>query len=307
MQKEEVLKDFLEYIRLEKGLSQNTENAYRRDLINYFNWLDSLNKQVESASLRDLEQYIAESSAGAKASSTARRISAIRHFYKYLQLEDYITDNPSELLELPKLDKYLPQVLSTHEINQLIAAIDASTDEGFRNKTMIELLYATGMRVSELISLRLSDLYLEESLVKVTGKGNKQRFVPVHKGAMDLLTIYIRDIRPKTAINKKSENFIFLNRRGVPLSRVMVFTFIKTYAKRSGIKKSISPHTFRHSFATHLVEAGADLRSVQDLLGHESILTTEIYTHLSHQHLRKMIQTYHPRSGMKVNLGEKDK
>lgn len=306
MQKGDVLNDFLEYIRLEKGLSENTENAYRRDLLRFFKWLESVGKSAESVTLKDLEQFIIKCTTSAKASSTARLISSVRHFYKYLQIEEYITENPAELLEIPKLEKYLPQVLSVHEINKIIDTIDVSTDEGFRNKTMIELLYATGMRVSELVSLRLSDIYFDESLVKVTGKGNKQRFIPVHQEAMNLLKIYIHEIRTQTELNKKSENFIFLSRRGIPLSRVMVFTFIKKYANLSGIKKSISPHTFRHSFATHLVEAGADLRSVQDLLGHESILTTEIYTHLSQKHLKKMIYTYHPRSGMKVKSGEKD-
>lgn len=302
MRKEDLLGDFLEYLKLEKGLSKNTESAYARDLDKYFKWLDNENLDVTAVRLVDIERFITACTPEAKATTVARLMSSIRHFYKYLQMEELITENPSELLELPKLEKYLPEVLSVAEVNNLISAIDVSTDEGFRNKTMIELLYATGMRVSELLSLRLSDVYFEESLIKVTGKGNKQRFIPVYQSALDLLRRYISDIRPKCQLSKKSENFIFLNKKGSPLSRVMVFTFIKKYARMSGVQKSVSPHTFRHSFATHLVEAGADLRSVQDLLGHESILTTEIYTHLSQKHLRKMIESYHPRSGKKIIL-----
>lgn len=301
MQKLEILKDFLEYLKLEKGLSVNTEVAYARDLRKYFAWLDQVHIEVTAASLTDIERYISETMHSAKSTSLARHISSIRQFYKYLQIEEYISENPAELLELPKLEKYLPEVLSVHEISRLISVIDASTDEGFRNKTMIELMYATGVRVSELVSLRLSDIYFDESLVKVTGKGNKQRFIPVHDEALSMLRIYIQEIRSKIPISKKTENFVFLNKRGAPLSRVMVFTFIKKYALNAGITKSISPHTFRHSFATHLVEAGADLRAVQDLLGHESILTTEIYTHLSQKHLKEMIEIYHPRAGMRPN------
>lgn len=306
MKPTDFLNDFIEYLNLEKGLSKNTEHSYASDIQKFLSWIENKDKHVLNVSLEDLETFIGESSKGLKSRTIARQISAIRQFYKFLQAEEYIQENPAELLELPKLEKYLPEVLSVDEINKIIEAIDASLDEGFRNKVIIEVLYATGMRVSELISLKLSDIYFEEALIKVTGKGNKQRFIPIHQNALHLLNIYINEIRSKFYDEKRSKNYVFLNRRGTPLSRVMVFTFIKKYAEAAGIQKKISPHTFRHSFATHLVEAGADLRAVQDLLGHESILTTEIYTHLSQKHLRDLINSYHPRSHRKLIFPEKD-
>lgn len=306
MKPTDFLNDFIEYLNLEKGLSKNTEHSYASDIQKFLSWIENKDKHVLNVSLEDLETYIRESAKGLKSRTIARQISAIRQFYKFLQSEEHIQENPAELLELPKLEKYLPEVLSVDEINKIIEAIDASLDEGFRNKVIIEVLYATGMRVSELISLKLSDIYFEEALIKVTGKGNKQRFIPIHQNALHLLNIYINEIRSKFYDEKRSKNYVFLNRRGTPLSRVMVFTFIKKYAEAAGIQKKISPHTFRHSFATHLVEAGADLRAVQDLLGHESILTTEIYTHLSQKHLRDLINSYHPRSHRKLIFPEKD-
>lgn len=306
MKPTDFLNDFIEYLNLEKGLSKNTEHSYASDIQKFLLWIENKDKHVLNVSPEDLETYIGESAKGLKSRTIARQISAIRQFYKFLQAEEHIQENPAELLELPKLEKYLPEVLSVDEINKIIEAIDASLDEGFRNKVIIEVLYATGMRVSELISLKLSDIYFEEALIKVTGKGNKQRFIPIHQNALHLLNIYINEIRSKFYDEKRSKNYVFLNRRGTPLSRVMVFTFIKKYAEAAGIQKKISPHTFRHSFATHLVEAGADLRAVQDLLGHESILTTEIYTHLSQKHLRDLINSYHPRSHRKLIFPEKD-
>lgn len=306
MKPTDLLSDFIEYLKLEKGLSQNTEKSYTADIQKFLAWTEKADKNVLTITLSDLETFIRESTTGLKSRSIARQITAIRQFYKFLQIEEYLQENPAELLELPKLEKYLPEVLSIDEINRIIEAIDVSTDEGFRNKVIIEVLYATGIRVSELVSLKLSDIYYEEELIKVTGKGNKQRFVPIHQNALHLLDIYIKEIRSKVIDEKKSKNYVFLNRRGAPLTRVMIFTFIKKYAEEAGIQKKISPHTFRHSFATHLVEAGADLRAVQDLLGHESILTTEIYTHLSQKHLRDMINTYHPRSHKKITLPKKD-
>ncbi|MFN4300267.1 MAG: site-specific tyrosine recombinase XerD [Thermaurantimonas sp.] len=306
MKSSDFLNDFIEYLKLERGLSQNTEKSYTTDIQKFLDWIDKTGKNVLNITLSDLETFIRESTTGLKSRSIARQITAIRQFYKFLQIEEYLQENPAELLELPKLEKYLPEVLNVDEINRIIEAIDVSTDEGFRNKTIIEVLYATGIRVSELVSLKLSDIYYEEGLIKVTGKGNKQRFVPIHQNALHLLDIYTKEIRTKVIDEKKSKNYVFLNRRGAPLTRVMIFTFIKKYAEEAGIQKKISPHTFRHSFATHLVEAGADLRAVQDLLGHESILTTEIYTHLSQKHLRDMINTYHPRSNKKITFPKKD-
>lgn len=292
-----LITDFIIYLRLERGLSKNTITSYSTDLHQFCNWCSQTGILISTATQKDLESYLMEAGKHKTPRSVARVVSSLKQFYKYLNMEEIIQENPAELLEIPKLEKYFPQVLSLNEINRIIEAIDASTDEGFRNKTIIELLYATGMRVSELTELRLSNVFWDESVIKISGKGNKERYVPVHAVGLNYLKTYIQEIRSKYAKDRTYNNFIFLNKNGTKLSRVTVFKFIKLYAQMAGITKNISPHTFRHSFATHLIEAGADLRVVQDLLGHESILTTEIYTHLSQKHLKEVVERYHPRSG----------
>ncbi|GCD79054.1 site-specific tyrosine recombinase XerD [Schleiferia thermophila] len=293
---EYLITDFITYLRLERGLSKNTISSYSNDLFQFYKWCSHSGISVTSATQKDLESYLIKTREIKTSRTIARIVSSLKQFYKYLSIEEIIQDNPAELLEVPKIEKYYPQVLSLDEINSIMDAIDVSTDEGFRNKTIIELLYATGMRVSELTELRLSSIYWDESVVKISGKGNKERYVPVHTICLGYLKTYIHEIRLKYVDARKSDTFLFLNKNGTKLSRVSVFKFIKSYAQKAGITKNISPHTFRHSFATHLIEAGADLRVVQDLLGHESILTTEIYTHLSRKHLRDVVEQYHPRS-----------
>jgi integrase/recombinase XerD len=226
----------------------------------------------------------------------ARTISGIKSFYKYLMVENKITIDPTSLLESPKIGRKLPDVLSIEEIDYLIDSVDLSKVEGQRNKAMIETLYSCGLRVSELVNLKITNLYLDQGYIRVEGKGNKERLVPVSGKAVEEIETYLANYRKKLNVAKDSENILFLNRRGKKLSRVMVFTIIKGLAEKAGIKKSISPHTFRHSFATHLINGGADLRAVQEMLGHESILTTEIYTHLDREYLKSTVQQFHPRA-----------
>jgi integrase/recombinase XerD len=233
---------------------------------------------------------------GMSAHSQARIISGIKSFYKYLLLENILNHNPTELIEAPKLGRKLPDTLSLEEINKIIEAIDLSTPEGQRNKAILETLYSCGLRVSELVNLKISNLYFNDEFIKVVGKGDKERLVPIGSVAIKQINIYKNEIRSNLAVKKEHEDVLFLNRRGSKLSRVMVFTIIKQLAFKIGLKKHISPHTFRHSFATHLIEGGADLRAVQEMLGHESITTTEIYTHLDRDYLRQAIIQFHPRS-----------
>ena len=249
--------------------------------------------RIELKHLQDFLKWIAE--LGLSARSQARIISGLRAFYKYLLLENEIRKDPTEMLESPKLGRKLPATLSVGEIDRLIGSIDLSTDEGKRNKAMLETLYGCGLRVSELVNLHLSDLFFEDGFVRIIGKGDKERLVPAGRTAQTEIRHYQQEIRTHIPVKKGSEDILFLSRRGSKLSRVMVFTLIKQLAEKAGIKKSISPHTFRHSFATHLVEGGADLRAVQEMLGHESITTTEIYTHLDREYLRSTIIQYHPR------------
>jgi integrase/recombinase XerD len=290
-------KDFGSYLLLERGLSKNTQEAYLRDLMRLEYWLQEKEMSIKQVQYIDLMDFVAEDSKKISARSTARLVSSIRQFFKFLLIEKHIDTNPAELLELPKLGFYLPDTLSVQEIDQLIAAIDLSLPEGERNRAMLETLYSCGLRVTELINLKLSYLYKEEGFIKVLGKGNKERLIPISKVALKYIDIYVNEIRIHQNIKKGEEDFIFLNqKRGSRLSRVYVFTMIKDLANKAGIHKNISPHTFRHSFATHLVQGGADLRVVQDLLGHESIITTEIYTHLSKEHLMQTLIKYHPRA-----------
>lgn len=290
-------KGFRAYMQLEKSLSAHSVDAYLHDvnlLTQYLQVIGAL-KSPEALVLKDLQkflQWIAE--LGMSAGSQARIISGLRAFFKYCQLEQITHHNPSELLEAPRLKRALPAVLALEEIEAMIAAIDLSSPEGTRNKAILETLYSCGLRVSELVGLRLSCLFFEVGFIRVIGKGDKERLIPIGRDAIRCLTIYIGQVRANGPIQKGAEDLVFLNRNGRSLSRVMVFYIIKDLAKKAGIQKIISPHTFRHSFATHLVEGGADLRAVQEMLGHESITTTEIYTHLDREYLRETLQKYHP-------------
>ena len=293
------IKGFQAYLKLEKGLSENSTEAYSRDIDKLQQFADSRSNSLkpDAFTLNDLRQFINwVNELGMIPSSQARILSGIKSFYKYLLAEDVIKNNPAELLESPKKMRKLPDTLSYQDINKLIEAIDLSKADGTRNKAIIEVLYSCGLRVSELTELKLSNLYLEIEFVKVIGKGNKERLVPIGGEAIKALKLWIEHNRVHIPIKKGEEDMVFLNRRGSRLSRVYIFMLIKQLAEMAGIKKSISPHTLRHSFATHLVEGGADLRAVQEMLGHESITTTEIYTHLDREYLKETIISYHPRN-----------
>lgn len=293
------IKGFQSYLKLEKSLSVNSIEAYSRDIEKLFQFSDREGFKInpENITLTDLRRFIVwAAELGMIPSSQARILSGIKSFYKYLLMEDLIKNDPSELLESPKIQRKLPDTLSIEDINKLIDAIDLSKPEGGRNKAILEVLYGCGLRVSELTELKLSNLYLDIEFIKVTGKGNKERLVPIGGSAIKALKIWIENIRVHIPIKKGEEDIVFLNRRGARLSRVYIFMVIKQLAELTGINKTISPHTFRHSFATHLVEGGADLRAVQEMLGHESITTTEIYTHLDREYLKGTIIQYHPRS-----------
>ncbi len=309
--------NFKAYLQIEKSLSKNSIEAYMHDLELLQKFLDdenankARNKQLYlSGSNKDafiLRKFIDYLNADYQEKyqrkisprSQARIISGIRAFYKYLLISDKIDTDPSKLLEMPNIGNKLPDFLSIEEIDRIEAAIDLSKPEGHRNRAIIETLYSCGLRVSELINLKITDLYFDLDFVKVTGKGNKERLVPVSKKMKTEIDLYIKSYRVHLDIKKEFENFLFLNRRGRKLTRNMIFLIVKELAKEAGIHKKISPHTFRHSFATHLVDGGADLRAVQEMLGHESITTTEIYTHLSKEYLKQTIIDYHPRSKMK--------
>jgi integrase/recombinase XerD len=287
------------YLQLEKSLSENSVEAYIHDVeklfqfINYFK-LDFAPEKVDYHLLQEFVKWV--NGLGMSARTQARVISGIKGFYKYLILENIIKSDPTELLESPKIGRKLPDTLNVEEINSLINAIDLSKPEGERNKAILETLYSCGLRVSELVNLRISGLYFDAGFVRVVGKGDKERLVPIGSVAKKHINIYLKGIRCHIVIKKGNEDILFLNRRGSKLTRVMIFTIIKQLAVKTGLKKKISPHTFRHSFATHLIEGGADLRAVQDMLGHESITTTEIYTHLNREFLRDTITRFHPRA-----------
>jgi integrase/recombinase XerD len=291
------IKDFVSYLKIEKGLAENSVLAYQNDVAKLSEFAIYLNKDASQLSYADLKYFIAELfDLGLSARSQARIISGIKQFYAFLLIENLIKEDPSELLEQPKIGRKLPEILTIEEIDALIAAIDLSKNEGHRNRAILETLYSCGMRVSELINLKFSDLYFDEGFIRVIGKGNKERLVPVSPQVQKEIELYQNHIRKHQEITKGHENFVFLNRRGSQLTRVMIFTIIKDLAQAIGLKKTISPHTFRHSFATHLIEGGANLRAIQDMLGHESITTTEIYTHLDQRFLREAILNYHPRN-----------
>lgn len=293
------VKQFEQYLRLEKSLSGNSVEAYLRDVRKLTDFLDLNSMQVSPdkitpAILRDFLEWVNE--LGMTVHSQARTLSGIRAFYKFLIMEDLMAHDPTETIEAPKLDRKLPDTLNFHEIEQLFSAIDLSTPEGTRNRAMLETLYSSGLRVSELLDLKLSNLYEDMGFIKVAGKGDKERLVPIGRDALKHIKLYREGVRCHLKIKKGHEDIVFLNRRGAKLTRVMVFTIIKDLAAKAGIQKQISPHTFRHSFATHLIEGGADLRAVQEMLGHESITTTEIYTHLDRDYLKQVIKDFHPRS-----------
>lgn len=293
------IKGFQAYLKLEKSLSANSIEAYTRDIERLYEYTETRDPKIhpENIVLADLRRFITwVNELGMIPSSQARILSGVKAFYKYMLMEDMIKSNPSELLESPKITRKLPDTLSYEDINKLIDAIDLSKPEGARNKAILETLYGCGLRVSELTELKLSNLYLDIEFIKVFGKGSKERLVPIGGSAVKALKIWIEQVRIHTPIKKGEEDLVFLNRRGSRLSRVYIFMVIKQLAALVGLKKTISPHTFRHSFATHLVEGGADLRAVQEMLGHESITTTEIYTHLDREYLKGTIIQFHPRN-----------
>lgn len=294
-----LLKQFKNYLNLERSLSTNSVDAYIHDVVKLKQFLEISNSNtypgtVTSQEVQNFLEYLNQ--LGMAAHSQARILSGIKAFYKFLILEEVISDDPTELIDAPKLGRKLPDTLSFPEIEIILGGIDLSTPEGARNRAMLETLYSSGLRVSELVDLRISNLFFDVGFLKVVGKGNKERLVPIGKDAIKYTKIYLEEVRKNIPVQKGFENFVFLNRRGKNLTRVMVFTIIKNLALLVGIKKNISPHTFRHSFATHLIEGGADLRAVQEMLGHESITTTEIYTHLDMDFLKQVIKDFHPRS-----------
>jgi integrase/recombinase XerD len=290
-------KGFKSYLQLEKSLSDNSVAAYLRDVDMLTQYLlgKKFRKKPSGLLLKDLQQFLKWiTELGMTATSQARIISGIRSFYKYCLLENISKTDPTTLLEAPKLKRTLPDVLSFNEIEKIIKQIDMSKPNGGRNKAIIEAMYSCGLRVTELVNLKISQLYLNIGFIRVIGKGDKERLVPIGRSAIKCIKIYMKDIRVHIDVKKSCEDVLFLNRRGNKLSRVMIFYIIKDLALKAGIKKTVSPHTFRHSFATHLVEGGADLRAVQEMLGHESITTTEIYTHLDREFLRKTLEQFHP-------------
>lgn len=292
-----LLKDYKRYLEFERNLSKNSILAYLNDVQKIRIFCEDHDLILENLTPQHIQDFLVWMNDFAISPFTqARLISALKAFFTFLQLEFNSASNPAELIETPRLARKLPDTLSVVEIDLLIQAVDLSSAEGMRNKAILEVLYGCGLRVSELIGLKISNLFLEVEFIKVEGKGNKERLIPIGNQAIKYLRIYLNEIRAQQSIKLGAEDFVFLNRRGAPLSRVMIFIIIKDLAKKISLKKSISPHTFRHSFASHLVEGGADLRAVQDMLGHESITTTEIYTHVDTDYLQSIITQYHPRS-----------
>lgn len=293
----QTLKDYQNYLRLERGLSSNSIINYSLDIKKLMKWLEANNMEVSPISISEetLQQFIYEIAKKVNPRSQSRIISGLKGFFNYLVFEDYIKINPLELIESPKLGRKLPDILSLEEIDSLIKVIDLSTPQGERNRAILETLYGCGLRVSELTNLKISDLFFDEGFIKVTGKGDKQRLVPIGPTTEKYINIYRKEIRVHQEIDAQAKDTVFLNRRGKALTRAMIFTIVKQLAEKAGIHKTISPHTFRHSFATHLLENGADLRAIQQMLGHESITTTEIYTHIDRKHLTEVINQFHPR------------
>ncbi|HTM98894.1 MAG TPA: site-specific tyrosine recombinase XerD [Pedobacter sp.] len=293
------LSGFRTYLKLERSLAEHSIEAYLNDVGKLVQYFEVINQpfNVHTLKLKDLREFISWlNNLGMQASSQARILSGIKAFFNYLLLEEIIAEDPTSLIEAPKLSRKLPDTLNITEINTLLDAIDASRFDGMRSKAIIEVLYGCGLRVSELSEMKISNIFPESEFIKIIGKGNKERLVPISGTALKFLSLYMNEVRLHLSIKKGHEDYVFLNRFGSRLSRISIFTLIKTLATKVGIHKTISPHTFRHSFATHLIEGGADLRAVQEMLGHASITTTEIYTHLDRDYLKSVITQYHPRS-----------
>lgn len=294
---ENSIKEFKYYLKVERSLADNSVNAYIRDIRKLADFSSKIKVNELNISVNEIREFIADlNSKNISARSQARIISGVKAFFKYLIIEDYITNDPTMLIENPKIGLKLPEVLSVGEIELIISSIDLSNKQGERNRAILETLYSCGLRVTELINLKISNINFKEGYIKVIGKGDKERLTPIGSNALKYISIYVNEVRIHQKISKNHEDFVFLNNRGSKLSRVMIFTLIKRIVDKVGIKKKVSPHTFRHSFATHLIEGGADLRAVQEMLGHESITTTEIYTHLDRDYLRSNIMQFHPRS-----------
>ncbi|AXG72088.1 tyrosine recombinase XerD [Kordia sp. SMS9] len=292
------LRDFTHFLKIERGLSENT-------IVNYSHDIEKLIRYIERTKINDtplsideatMQSFIYEIAKVVNARSQTRIISGLKSFFTYLVFEEYRKDNPMEMIEAPKIGRKLPDTLALEDIEKLIDAIDLSSSEGHRNKAIIETLYGCGLRVSELVNLKLSDLFFDEGFIRVTGKGDKQRFVPIGPITQKHITLYVKESRPFVKEVPEFSDTVFLNRRGKQLTRVMIFTIIKRLVEKIGLKKNVSPHTFRHSFATHLLENGADLRAIQLMLGHESITTTEIYMHVDRKHLADIMEKFHPRT-----------
>lgn len=293
-----LIRQFRDYLKVERSLSGNSVEAYEHDVVKFMQYLELTEPSVGPLLVKGkhIQQFLAYiTELGMSAYSQARILSGIKSFFRFLLMEEIRDDDPSSLIDSPKLGRKLPDTLSFPEIEEILLAIDLSTPEGMRNRAMLETLYSCGLRVTELVELKISNLFFDDGFVKVLGKGNKERLVPIGRDARKYIKIYREEVRCHLAIVKGAENFVFLNRRGNKLTRVMVFTIIKNIVAKIGLKKTVSPHTFRHSFATHLIEGGADLRAVQEMLGHESITTTEIYTHIDREFLRATLIQYHPR------------
>lgn len=292
------LKDFERYNKIERGLSENSISSYGRDLKKFVAWLETKNYALTPAEITTeiVRNFIYDISKDISPRTQSRMISSLKSFFNYLMLENYMEHHPMDLIETPKIGRKLPDTLAIAEIDNLIHNIDRSTPEGERNRVIIETLYSCGLRVSELIDLKISDLFFEEGFIKVTGKGNKQRFVPINPYTIRVINLYRNEIRNHMKVHPEHKDTLFLNRRGKGLTRAMIFHIVKELAIQADLGKSISPHTFRHSFATHLLENGADLRSIQMMLGHESITTTEIYMHVDRSHLSEVIEKHHPRA-----------
>ncbi|AVR46728.1 site-specific tyrosine recombinase XerD [Christiangramia fulva] len=297
MKWQQALDDYRFYLRLERGLSANSIQNYGLDVKKLMKYLDvnGISDSPLSISEKTIQEFIYDASKKVNARSQSRLISGLRSFFDFLIFEEYRKDNPLELIEAPKIGRKLPDTLSISEIDKIIAAIDLGKNEGERNRAIIETLYGCGLRVSELINLKVSDLFFEEGFIKVTGKGDKQRFVPISNYTVKFINIYKDEVRNHLEISPAHTDTLFLNRRGKKLTRAMIFTIVRRLTEAAGIRKTVSPHTFRHSFATHLLENGADLRAIQQMLGHESIITTEVYVHVERSHLRQVVEKFHPR------------
>ncbi len=297
MKWQQALKDYQSYLRIERGLSENSIDNYALDIKKLITWLDDSKIHTTAIAIKPevLKEFIYTIAKDVNPRSQSRIISGLKGFFNYLIFENYRETNPLELIESPKIGRKLPDTLAIEEIDQLISAIDLTSPQGERNRAMLETLYGCGLRVSELTSLKISDLFFKEGFIKITGKGDKQRFVPIGDATIKFIELYKKEVRVHQKIAPKAQDTLFLNRRGNQLTRAMIFTIIKQLAAKAGIDKVISPHTFRHSFATHLLENGADLRAIQQMLGHQSITTTEIYTHIETSFLQETITKFHPR------------